>query len=133
MGKKLKVQLDENKDKYTANLAEALSTLKQVQDAYGEMRDVVLEGYKQEISVLNDRVRIAEEKSNEDIITGLRQELLDARLQQERTKQGHKDEMETQQKKYDECENKGKDLCTELENLKMELVVKEEMNKTMQD
>lgn len=31
--KNLKGQLDENKDKYTSNLSEALSTLKQVQDA----------------------------------------------------------------------------------------------------
>lgn len=29
------------------------------------MRDVVLEGYKQEISVLHERVRVAEEKCKE--------------------------------------------------------------------
>ena len=56
------------------------------------MRDVVLEEYKNEVKHLQERVRVAEENSNEAIITGLRQELLDARLQHERMKQSYEDE-----------------------------------------
>ena len=54
---------------------------------------MVLEEYKNEVKHLQERVRVAEENSNEAIITGLRQELLDARLQHERMKQSYEDEV----------------------------------------
>ena len=67
-----------------------------------------------------------------DIITGLRQELLDARLQQERSKQMYKDEMEIQQKKCVEYETQGKEMLNRIEQIKLDLEAKTEHNKAMQ-
>ena len=55
------------------------------------------------------------------VITGLRQEILDARLSLERCKQDHKDELEENQKSLLELQQSVKEALEETENLREEI------------
>jgi len=108
--------IEEERKKYD----EVLVTLQEVQDAYGDMRDVVLERYKTQVDELQDRVKMAEESNNENTITDLRQQVLDARLLMERLRQNHEDEFTTYKSKEKESTSSITKLDREVEDLKNE-------------
>ncbi|XP_057292294.1 centrosomal protein of 112 kDa-like isoform X2 [Hydractinia symbiolongicarpus] len=83
----LQEKLSESQKQYT----EAILALEEVQNAYGDERDVVLRKYEREVVMLQEKVRMLEE--NEGVITRLRQEVLDIQLLLEKTKKSHKDQL----------------------------------------
>eukprot|EP00111_Clytia_hemisphaerica_P004028 TCONS_00011540-protein len=120
---------------YQKKYAEAIVTLKEVQDTL-EMRDEVLENYKEENEHLKTELKNMEQEKNpnESVITGLRQEILEARLSLERCKKSHQEELDERQKQYDILQQsvkatveRNETLCREIDDLKKSIQTKDEL------